>query len=153
MNLTGFLIHIFKIMIIEAKVIQKYKNKTHSKLIQEAQKLVNLYVRERDAINEYGDFKCISCGKIKPKHQCNAGHYFSRGNYPSVRFDFDNIHSQCIQCNLHMHGNLIAYRDNLIKKIGKDKFEELEGLARMSNFKHDRIMLIELIERLKNRKK
>ena len=138
---------------IEAKTIQKYKNKKLSKLIEEAQKLVNAYVRQRDAINERGDFICISCRKLKSKSQCNAGHYFSRGNYGSVRFDLDNIHSQCVQCNLYEHGNLIPYRENLIKKIGTERFEQLEQLARLRGFKFDRITIIETIERFKKIKK
>ncbi|MRM93761.1 NinG protein [Riemerella anatipestifer] len=137
---------------IEAKTIQKYKTKTRGKLVEQAQKLVNSYVRQRDAINERGDFICISCGKLKPKHQCNAGHYFNRGSYPSVRFDLDNIHSQCIRCNWRQRGNLIAYRENLIKKIGKKRVEQLEKLSKIS-IKHDRIMLIELIERMKQQLK
>ncbi|SDE15994.1 recombination protein NinG [Riemerella columbipharyngis] len=138
---------------IDAKIILKYKAKTKGQLVEQAQKLVNAFVRERDAINDKGDFVCISCGKYKPKHQCNAGHYFSRGNYPSVRFDLDNIHSQCIQCNLHQHGNLIPYRERLIRKIGKKRFEQLEKMAYISHYKHDRIMLIELIERMKKQLK
>ncbi|SDE24734.1 Bacteriophage Lambda NinG protein [Riemerella columbipharyngis] len=101
---------------IKAKTILKYKAKTRGQLVEQAQKLVNAFVRNRDAINDRSDFVCISCGKYKPKHQCNAGHYFSRSTYPSVRFDLDNIHGQCIQCNLHQHGNLIPCRANLIKK-------------------------------------
>lgn len=122
------------------------------RLIDEAQGLVNAYVRQRDQINEQGDFRCISCGQIKPKSQCNAGHFFSRGNFASVRFDLDNIHSQCVRCNLHLHGNLIPYRENLIKKIGLKKFEELERLAYLKGFKHDRITIIEIIERFKKLK-
>ena len=137
---------------IEAKTIQKYKGKKLGKLIEEAQKLVNAYVRQRDRINEQGDFRCISCGQIKPKSQCNAGHFFSRGNFGSVRFDLDNIHSQCVRCNMHLHGNLIPYRENLIKKIGLKKFEELERLAYLKGFKHDRITIIEIIERFKRLK-
>ncbi|WP_018675747.1 recombination protein NinG [Riemerella columbina] len=138
---------------IEAKTIQKYKAKTRGQLVEQAQRLVNAFVRERDAINDRGDFVCVSCGKYKPKHQCNAGHYFSRGGYPSVRFDLDNIHSQCIQCNLHQHGNLIPYRERLIRKIGEKRFEQLEKMAYISHYKHDRIMLIELIERMKKQLK
>jgi Bacteriophage Lambda NinG protein. len=138
--------------VIEAKTIQKYKNKKLGKLIEEAQKLVNAYVRQRDAINEQGDFICISCRKLKSKSQCNAGHYFNRGNYGSVRFDLDNIHSQCVQCNLYEHGNLIPYRENLIKKIGTERFEQLEQLARLRGFKFDRITIIETIERFKRLK-
>lgn len=135
--------------VIEAKTIQKYKAKKLGKLIEEAQRLVNAYVRQRDQINERGDFRCISCGQIKPKSQCNAGHFFSRGNFASVRFDLDNIHNQCIRCNMHLHGNLIPYRENLIKKIGVERFAQLEKLAYIRGFKHDRITIIYLIEKFK----
>ncbi|MCT3674454.1 recombination protein NinG [Elizabethkingia anophelis] len=134
---------------IEAKTIQKYKNKKLGALIEKAQEVVNAYVRKRDQINDRGDFVCISCQMLKPKDQCNAGHYFSRGQYGSVRFDLDNINSQCIQCNLHLHGNLIPYRENLIKKIGQERFHQLEMMSKLKNFKHDRFVLIDIIERFK----
>ncbi|EPL7679789.1 recombination protein NinG [Elizabethkingia anophelis] len=134
---------------IEAKTIQKYRGKSLSALIELAQKLVNAYVRKRDQVNDRGDFVCISCQTLKPKEQCNAGHYFSRGNYGSVRFDLDNIHSQCIKCNMHLSGNLIPYRENLIKKIGQERFDQLEMMSKLKNFKHDRFVLIDIIERFK----
>lgn len=134
---------------IEAKTIQKYKNKKLGALIEKAQEVVNAYVRKRDQINDRGDFVCISCQKMKSKDQVNAGHYFSRGGYGSVRFDLDNIHSQCIQCNLYLHGNLIPYRENLIKKIGQERFDQLEMMSKLKNFKYDRFVLIDIIERFK----
>ncbi|MFC7347291.1 recombination protein NinG [Chryseobacterium zhengzhouense] len=134
---------------LEAKTIQKYKSKSMSYLIEKAQELVNAYVRKRDAINDNGDFICISCQQLKPKSQCNASHYFSRGNYGSVRFNLDNIHSGCIKCNMYLSGNLIPYRVYLIKKIGQERFDNLEMMAYAKGFKHDRFMLIELIERYK----
>lgn len=135
---------------IDAKTVQKYKSKSMSKLIEDAQKLVNAYVRKRDALNDRGDFRCISCGQIKPAGQCNAGHFFSRGHHGSVRFNLDNIHSQCIRCNCHLHGNLIPYRDNLIKKIGEDRYNDLERLAYARGFQFDRFTLVDIIERFKH---
>lgn len=135
---------------LEVKTIQKYKSKSLSWLIDKAQELVNAYVRKRDSINEFGDFICISCSRLKPKSQCNAGHYFSRGNYGSVRFNLDNIHAQCIQCNLHLHGNLIPYQKNLIKKIGQERYDSLDMMAHFRGYKHDRFMLIDIIEKYKN---
>ncbi|MDV3822927.1 NinG protein [Elizabethkingia anophelis] len=134
---------------IEAKTIQRYKAKKLSILIEEAQKVVNAYVRKRDQLNDRGDFVCISCQTLKTKDQCNAGHYYSRGGYGSVRFDLDNIHSQCIKCNMHLHGNLIPYRENLIKKIGQERFDQLEMMSKLKNFKYDRFVLIDIIERFK----
>lgn len=134
---------------LDAKTIQKYKGRNETFLTAKAQKLVNDFVRKRDAINEDGDFICISCNTLKPKNQCDCGHYFSRGNYKSVRFDLDNCHSQCKKCNWHLHGHLIPYRENLIKKIGLDRFEKLERLAHLKGFKYNRFILIDIIERFK----
>lgn len=135
---------------LDAKTIQKYKTWKLQKLIDLAQFYVNAYVRKRDQINEYGDFKCISCGKIKPKANCDAGHFFSKKNYASVRFDLDNIHGECDYCNGFNHDHLILYQQNLIKKIGQEKFDKLEAMAYLKNFKHDRFVIMDIIERFKN---
>ena len=84
-----------------------------------AQQVFNKYIRERDK-----GLKCISCGK-KPLKE-NAGHFFNANNHWNVRFDEYNVHLQCEHCNTFLSGNLINYRDNLIKKIGIEQYKELE---------------------------
>ena len=86
------------------------------------QQLVNRYVRQTD-----GNF-CISCNK-EVQGKIDAGHMFSVGNYPSVRFDLRNINSQCIRCNQYNGGSLLEYRKYLIEKIGLKEFEDLEEKA------------------------
>ena len=44
-----------------------------------------------------------------------------------MRFEELNTHKQCMPCNSHLSGNLINYRINLIKKIGLEAVEWLEG--------------------------
>lgn len=96
--------------------------KTKADYIKELQTVVNKYVRLRDK-----DRGCISCGTpLKGKY--DAGHFFSVGNYPELRFQPDNIHAQCVHCNQYRGGNLHEYRENLLKRIGEDKFKELEEL-------------------------
>jgi hypothetical protein len=95
---------------------------TKSDYIKILQQLVNKWIRKRD-----GNF-CISCNKIS-NGKIDAGHMFSVGNYPSVRFDVRNINSQCIRCNQYNGGSIIEYRENLIKKIGLIEFEDLNTLA------------------------
>ena len=95
---------------------------TKSDYIKILQQLVNKFVRLRD-----GSF-CISCDKAI-QGKIDAGHLFSCGNYPSVRFDLRNISSQCITCNQFNGGNVHEYRKNLIKKIGISEFENLERKA------------------------
>ena len=104
----------------KAKIKQELMTK--SDYVKILQQLVNKYVRERD-----GNF-CISCNK-KVSGKIDAGHMFSVGNYPSVRFDLRNINSQCIKCNQYNGGSLLEYRENLIKKIGLKDFEDLEFKA------------------------
>jgi len=57
----------------------------------------------------------------------HAGHYRSVGAHPELRFEPDNCHAQCAQCNNFMSGNLLNYRANLLNKIGQERVEWLEG--------------------------
>ena len=93
--------------------------------IKIAQTHFNTYIRLRDKGNV-----CISCQK--PAKKENAGHFFNANNHWSVRFDEDNVHLQCEHCNTFLSGNLIFYRENLIKKIGVESFEALENKARIT---------------------
>lgn len=114
---------------------------TKSDYIKILQQLVNRYVRQRD-----GNF-CISCNKPF-NGKCDAGHFFSVGNYPSVRFDLRNINSQCIRCNQYNGGSLLEYRKYLIDKIGISEFEDLERKAHQ-NRQFDISELKEMIEEYK----
>lgn len=96
---------------------------TKSDYVKILQILVNRYVKLRDT-----GLPCISCQK-EIKNKRDSGHYFSVGNYPSVRFDLRNINSQCINCNQFNGGNLIEYRKHLITKIGQNEFDDLDRLA------------------------
>lgn len=87
-----------------------------------AQTVFNKYIRLRDAGNV-----CISCQK-KPLKE-NAGHFYNANNHWSVRFDERNVHLQCEHCNTFLSGNLIYYRENLLKKIGIEDFENLSAEA------------------------
>lgn len=82
----------------------------------------NTYIRQRDK-----DQLCISCQK--PPLKKNAGHFFNANNHYSVRFDERNVNLQCEHCNTFLSGNLIPYRENLIKKIGIQEFEDLSKIA------------------------
>lgn len=94
--------------------------KPRSKWQAEAQAEVNKYVRLRDAA-----LGCISCNTHTGK--MNGGHYLSVGARPELRFNVTNIHKQCERCNSYLHGNLIPYRVELIRRIGLEAVEWLEG--------------------------
>lgn len=82
-------------------------------LIRTAQDVFNAFIRKRDA-----DQQCITCPKYKIEHAC---HFYSAGQYSALRFNENNVHGGCLQCNYYNHGNLNEYRQKLIKRIGEQK--------------------------------
>jgi predicted RNA-binding Zn-ribbon protein involved in translation (DUF1610 family) len=101
----------------------KERVKTRGEHLRELQAAFNAWIRLRDA-----EFPCISCGRPALwRGQWDAGHYLSRGSSPALRFDPANVHKQCLPCNRHLSGNLIAFRVGLIQRIGLERVEWLEG--------------------------
>jgi hypothetical protein len=98
-----------------------------STLVDKLDKVFSQYIRMRDAMPS-GFFRCISCGQIKPIQKADAGHYYSR-RHMSTRFDEDNVHAECSSCNRFSAEHIIGYRENLIKKIGEQRFLLLEVKA------------------------
>lgn len=94
---------------------------TLSDWLKIAQTHFNAFIRERDK-----GLCCIACQK-PIKGMVHAGHYFSVGAFPELRFDEDNVHSSCNQCNTYFAGNLIEYGENLPKKIGTERYEALKA--------------------------
>lgn len=132
---------------LSAELKVKYKGRSIDWLIDKLQEIVNAIVRQRDSENSF--FICISCDDLKPLKQMNAGHYYEKSFYKSVRFDLDNIHGQCVRCNKYLSANLIPYRKNLILKIGEQRLKQLDQKAELKNFTYSREFLIDLIEKYK----
>ncbi len=109
-----------------------------------AQQVFNKYIRERDKYQP-----CISCNKPLGS-KFDAGHYWSAGGHSAIRFNPDNVHGQCVACNQHKHGNLIAYREELIKKIGLDGYAMLESFSNETK-KWTKDELKNIIEMYKNK--
>ena len=113
----------------KAKTWKKTKAKLKADLmtlqdyLKLAQITFNKYIRLRDKGNV-----CISCQK--PPKKENAGHFWNANNHYNVRFNEDNVHLQCEHCNTFLSGNLINYRENLLKKIGAEQFNILEVEAK-----------------------
>lgn len=90
---------------------------------KKAREACHAYVRERDK-----DLPCISCGAMPTAVKRDAGHYRASGNNSALRFDAErNIFAQCVPCNQHKSGNLIAYRKTLIERLGIDVVEWLDS--------------------------
>lgn len=105
----------------------KKRQVSQATLVKKLDKVFSQYIRLRDAFPN-GTFRCISCGHIKPFEQADAGHYHSR-RHMSTRFDEENVSSECRACNRFSADHLIGYRENLIRKIGIQRFQLLEVKA------------------------
>lgn len=119
------------------KTKTKTRSETLPKLLAKAQIAFNKWIRERDK-----DKSCISCGG--PVQQ--AGHYYSQGHHSALRFNEINTAGQCIRCNCYLHGNLIHYREGIVKRWGQDKLDLLDSAARNRVKKWSRTELQAIID-------
>ena len=135
----------------ERKRIDKMREElmTLSDWMKIAQRHFNAYIRERD--KKCYDNVCLAC--LKPiRGVSHAGHYYSVGAFPELRFDEMNCHACCPSCNLYKSGNLIEYTLNLPKRIGQDEFDALR--SRRNKPKNYTIPEIkDIIEKYKNKLK
>lgn len=115
--------------------------KTLAQHLKEAQAAFNAVIRERDK-----DLPCISCGRHH-QGQYHAGHYRSVGSSPELRFEPLNVHKQCAPCNNHKSGNVVEYRINLVKRIGLEKVEWLEGKHGPKRYRIDEVKQLKAVFR------
>ena len=117
---------------------------TYSTWLKKLQVVFNKYIRERDKAKG-----CISCGRsFSGKY--DAGHFYSVGSHPELRFDEDNVHGQCVYCNQHKHGSIAEYSEGLEARIGVDRLKALRG-RRGQNLKLSIPEIKEEIERYKQK--
>lgn len=119
------------------------KRKTsRKKLIEKLDKVFSLFIRLRD------NCVCYTCWKRGEIRQMQAGHYVSR-KCMLLRWDEKNVHCQCYSCNVCKHGDLITYRERLVKDYGQSAIEELES-KRYITYKHSIEELEKMIDFYKN---
>ena len=87
---------------------------------------VHQYIRKRDEGKP-----CISCG-TPYKKDFDAGHFYAAGKFTALKFDLDNIHGQCIQCNRFKEGNFEMYSLSLPNRIGIESYKNLVKRAETS---------------------
>lgn len=129
------------------KAVRKDALKTHSEWLKDLQKVFNAFIRERDK----GKL-CVSCG-AKVNGTGHASHMFSVGAYPNLRFNEDNCHLSCVECNLHKHGNLVEYSLRLPERIGKERFEKLVSDSKKTVLKLSVPEIEDLIKKYKEKTK
>lgn len=109
--------------IVERKEVKakKEKLKTRADHLRETQTVFNEWIRLRDE-----KLPCVSCGRHH-QGQYHAGHYRTVGANPELRFEPLNVHKQCAPCNNHKSGDIVNYRIELVRRIGAERVEWLEG--------------------------
>jgi len=101
--------------------VRKEKLKTRGDHMRECQVVFNEWIRLRDA-----ELPCVSCGRHHDG-QYHAGHYRTVGAHPELRFEPLNVWKQCAPCNNHKSGDIVNYRIELVRRIGLERVEWLEG--------------------------
>jgi hypothetical protein len=137
---------------IEAKEIQRYKNKSIPALLKIAERHFNKFIRERDRDGDY--FFCPTCGNTKRIIGDNyqACHLNPAGHHPELRYNEDNVHGGCKSCNYYKHGAGYNFSPYVRNKIGEERFnklEEIKAYYKRNVFKWDRYSLIEIILKYK----
>tara|TARA_R100001440_G_scaffold6819_1_gene13750 strand:+ start:2739 stop:3137 length:399 start_codon:yes stop_codon:yes gene_type:complete len=118
---------------------------TRKSLIKRLDTIFSLYIRLRDA-DKNGFCTCITCKKKYHYKELDAGHFLSRRHF-SVRYDTENVYSQCRYCNRYNAGQQYIYSIELEKKesgLPKRLLEKSKKTVKLSNDD-----LISLINRYK----
>ncbi len=107
----------------ENKVHAERKRKFYDNDLKTRKKAAKIachsYIRERDR-----GLPCICCGRPLGA-KFDAGHWKESSNYPSIRYDEDNINAQSVHCNQYKGGDSGDYEKNLRLKIGNEKVDAL----------------------------
>lgn len=124
------------------------KTRTIPELRKKLEYEFNRFIRIRDLGAD-----CISCDKkLTDIRYYHAGHYYSAGHHSNLRFNENNVHGQCIECNTHLHGNLIKYRKKLENKIGAQELEELDEIAYLTKkWNREELLKLTKVYNLKNK--
>lgn len=113
-SLTYANLHLKKTELKKAK-LKKAENKEKLKDLENLSYWNNLLQKDINKIVRLIDVgcPCISSGR-KYRSDDQAGHMYSIGSTPSLRFNLLNLWSQSITDNMHLSGNLLNYRQRLV---------------------------------------
>ena len=121
-------------------------------------------IDERDTVfsklvRERTGWVCEKCGGRQQKTVLHCSHLFSR-RHRSTRWHPDNAFAHCFLCHQYLGENPVVFADWAVKKMGKEKVEEMRILAhtvvKYSKFdleiiyKHLQSEYKEMLERRKN---
>lgn len=102
--------------------------KNVAQLKKKADQVFSKYIRYRDGKQVSGEWvtQCITCSVVKPVPQMQAGHFVSRA-CNLLRYDEENVNSQCVSCNMFKGGEQYQYAKNIDLKYGDGTAEKLHN--------------------------
>jgi len=86
------------------------------------------YIRRRD-VDEFGRVKCCTCDMVTHWSEMDAGHFVSR-KHLATRWNEQNVHSQCPECNRLGDGKLKEYANYLVERYFITTPRKLKVLSR-----------------------
>lgn len=112
--------------------IKKIKLSSIPELTKEADKIFSIWIRIREQ-------KCILCGT---DYQLTCGHLFKRGN-KLLRFDEDNCHTLCQNCNSLDNTDHDIYIKWFKKNYGAARYNEMSKTSNeLHKFTRDELQKI-----------
>lgn len=127
-----------------ASKVPKKKPASSYKKIGDLEKILDSlfskYVRQKASVNGY--LNCYICNNIIRYADAELMHYIPRKN-KALRYDEMNCKAGCIVCNQYKGGNLIKYREKLVKEYGEDLVVQLEMTKSKISDREELLTLIE----------
>lgn len=105
------------------------RSKTRKNYKKRLWEVFSEYIRKKYA-DHTGNVVCVTCGAVKHWKQIHAGHYIAKSMGSAIYFHEQNVHPQCVACNLWRRGNLTLYALFLRKTYGTEILEQLDALRR-----------------------
>ena len=128
------------------KPIRKKSRKlTIPRLRDKVWSVFSLFIRSKGSVDGFN--RCVTCGVTLPITELHAGH-FLHGKNKATFLEEDNVHPQCVKCNLYLSGNLLEYYPFMEKKYGTIRIEELKITHKRIHF-WKRYDLEELLDKYK----
>ena len=105
---------------------------SRKKLIEKLDSIFSKYIRLRDADKE-GYCRCVTCGQKYHWKKIQAGHFISRKHY-SVRWNEENVHAQCVACNVFRSGEQYKYSLFLGNEISLDLLNKSRKMVKFADY-------------------
>ena len=103
------------------------KKPTITKARSKAWDAMSQYIRQKDAVDGYS--KCVTCGNVNHYKKHHAGHFIPQSQGNAVRFEENNVHVQCLRCNVHLGSNGPEYYTFMLDTYGQEEIDRLRALS------------------------